>query len=330
MTIKPVEEIPAPKYPDKYNEEIRRVLAATKPRSWLGSPLATGMLAATVALSLSGCVPGPAGAERTGAPPSGLVETTGDPAAPEKTAPKTKPPKTATTETEPPETGFTDIFEYVTAGEPVTFPTVQGISLIPVFEYGEGTGAIGCVAIAAPVFLSEEEAFAVLSAAFADIGMTLSRGGETLQNIEVPVTNIFDMEGKNSSLPTVQGNMDPDATLPELELPVVFVSTQDVESWHEDTTGEWVSVSSFNTKSAAKTLAENNPGIVVFYDPINGLDYEKLMALKKEKGESDEDYYARYDALMEEESQAAREGSESLLRQQAQAFIAWLEYGDEG
>ena len=329
MTIKPVDEISAPKYPDKYNEEIQRVLAASKPHRWLSTPLATGMLAATIALNLSGCAGIPTATRPPGTATSELVEMTGDPAASETTAPRSKPQESKPSDTEPPETCTPDIFDYVTAGEPVPFPTYQDATLIPLFEYGEGTGSIGCLSIAAPVFLSEDEAYAIISAAFADAGMALRRSGGIMENINIPITNIYDFEEKTRSLPTIQGNMAPDGILADLNLPVIFVSTQDVESWHEDT-NMVASVSNFNTKKAAQTLADNNPDLVVFYDPIAGLDYDKLMTLEKEKGESDEAYYKRCDAIREEESLSAKAESEQLLRKQAEAFIAWLEYGDEG
>lgn len=310
MTIKPIENITAPNYPDKYNEEIRRVLASAKPNRWIGAPFATGMLAATVALSLSGCVSVPPGTRISGTAPSEPVETSGRPA----------PPETAPTDERTP-----DISEYVTMGEPVPFPTNQYSLLIPLFEYGEGTGSIGCVSIAAPVFLSEEEAFAIISAAFADVGMKLNRGGETLEMINIPVTNLFEFEKKADRYATVQGNMEPDGTLADLWLPVAFVSTKDVSSWHEDT-GMMASVVSYDAKKTAQTLAESNPGLVVFYDPIAGLDYDKLWGLKQEDGESDQSYHARRSEMEQEASQAARAESERLLRMQAEAFIAWLEY----
>ncbi|MCZ7584672.1 MAG: hypothetical protein M5R36_15785 [Deltaproteobacteria bacterium] len=42
----------------------------------------------------------------------------------------------------------------------------------PVFEHGEGRGSIGCVMVNGPVFLSEEEALAVIKTALEKRGLT--------------------------------------------------------------------------------------------------------------------------------------------------------------
>jgi hypothetical protein len=323
MKIRPVTKATAPKYPDKYNEEIRRVLMASKPARWLGTPLAAGMLAATVALGLSGCVT-QADFARTGrnAGAQGSAEYP---------------------DAEPSSEESPDILDYVTMGI-VAEPTpawTDGVSeffdsiikrdvtssltaVIPLFEYGEGTGAIGCVSITAPVFLSEEEAFAIIYAAFAEAGLELSKGGETLKGVSLPLTNMFDWDSTDDRYKTKRGEMAPDGMLGEYDLPVVFVSTGDVEDWHENT-GVGASVSEYMIKKTALTLVENNPCLAVFYDPVAGsVNYDKMWELEKEDGESDEDFYARWDAMAQEAASDARAESERLLRMQVDAFIDWL------
>lgn len=295
MKIKPVEATSTPKYPDKYNGEIRQVLMSTQPNRWLGTPLATGVLSAALALSLSGCSLGYA--------------TDGVPM-PSPPAPVEIP---------------SDIDNNFILGAPMPAQILPYDALVPLFEYGEGTGAIGCVSIAAPVFMSEEEAFAVLAAAFSEAGLLLSQDTGTLQNINLPVTNMYEVGGEESSYKTTQGELTPDGLL-EYDLPVIFISTKDVESWHKEA-GMISSVSTYKVKKTAQILAENNPHLVVFYDPIAGLDYDKLLTLARENGESDEAYYLRRSAVEQEEANAARAESERLLRLQAEAFIAWLADG---
>lgn len=295
MKLKPVEIATAPKYPDKYNKEVRRALQSAKPYRWRGTSLAAVGLSTLVVLSLSGCT---LGYTTDGLPiqsPTASVVIPGD------------------------------MNQYVTLGTPVPSLTVPYGSMIPLFEYGEGTGAIGCVSIAAPVFMSEEEAFAILSAAFAEAGLTLSQEAKTLEGANLPITNIYESEDEERHYATAQEDIVPDGLLGD-DLPVIFVSTADVASWHKDT-GMMSSVSSYDVKKAAQTLAEANPNLVVFYDPIAQVDYEKLWALEREDGESDEAYYARRSAVEQEESNIARTESERLLRSQAEAFIAWLEDG---
>ena len=323
MTIKPVKTAPTPKYPDKYNEEIRRILTFARPRRWVVTPLVAGMLTASIALGLAGCdvAPGrPGGAEGSG---SGSGSEGGRPVSNEFVTDgvPTQSPST------PPSPNTPDILEYVTLGEPMPFPTPYYNMLIPLFEYGEGTGAIGCVSIVAPVFMSEEEAFAIIASVFAENGMGFSRGGATLEGVNLPVTNIYEWNDEEGCLMTKPGSLKPDGSLEEEDLPVAFVSYKDVESWHEDT-GFGMSISSYNVKKAARTLADNNTDLVVFYDPVAGnIEYDKIWEVHKEDDESEDDYYARFDALVEESRQAALAESEQTLRLQVEAFIAWLGAG---
>ena len=295
MKIKPVEVSAVPKYPDKYTEEVQHALLSAKPNRWRGTPLATVGLSAVVALGLSGCAPD--------------YMTSGSPT-PFPTIPVVSP---------------SNFDPYVTMGSPEPFTPLPYDAMIPLFEYGEGTGAIGCVSIAAPVFLSEEEAFAILSAVFAEAGLTLSQGAVSLKNINLPLTNIYESGSEESQYATVQKDIIPDGMLRD-DLPVIFVSTKDVGDWH-DGTEMTISSSSYNVKKAAQALAKSNPNLVVFYDPIASVDYARLWDLKQEDGESNESYYVRRTAAEQEASNAARAESERLLRLQAEAVVNWFEDG---
>jgi len=284
MTINPVEHIPVPGYPDKYDETSRQALAAARPRRWITAPVAAG-LAATVAIGFSGC--GTFAAEGL---PAQTTET------PTQTTAETAASSAATT-------------DYILLGDPVPVP-VPADAYIPLFEYGEGTGSIGCVSIAAPVFLSEEEAFAIVSAAFAEVGVMLRRNSAT-RPATLPVTVVDTWD--DHAPKTKPGKLMPDALADEL--PVEFVSREDVKAWEYKPAGKiqtWSSVSSYAMKGAAQTLAENNPGLVVFYDPVSYWDMAG-------NGGSNGDFgYAPTEG-------EARAESQRLLRQQVQAFVAWLE-----
>ena len=326
MTIKPVEHTPTPGYPDKYDEALKRALAKAKPHRWLGTPLTASVLSAAIALSASGCATRTAisSGSDSGNSPSPVITPF---------AISESPLSISSPETTPPVTDTSGALDYVTLGEPVTY----GL-MIPLFEYGEGTGAIGCVSIAAPVFMSEEEAFAILSAAFNEYGLTLDRERIIIEGATLPVTNIYSDELYDPSTTSV-GDLSADGALPikDGSLPIEFVSVKDTEAWHEDIVridpdhGEVTMISSvsvFNVREAARTLAENNPELAVFYDPIASLDYNKLMPLEREDYESDEDYQARWTAMIDAETLQTRAESERLLREQAAALIEWLR--DEG
>jgi len=294
MKIHPVEHSVAPNYPDKYAEETRRVLAATAPRRWIAAPLAAG-LAATVAIGLSGC------GERAvmGDMPMPTEVTIGD--------------------------GIPYSTEY--------FAAIAVANVIPLFEFGEGTGVIGCEVVNAPVFFSEEEAFAILAVAFAEAGLELNTNAK-LQKATLPVTHIYDgNDGRPKDSPkTTQGDLLPDGLVNGMA--VEFVSMSDVEAWEYKDNESYSSVGGFSTIGAAKTLAENNPGLIVFYDPVNWVNYNDLPRLEMEEGEDyeaygkryekDEAFHSRYEAAREKAYGEARVNSEQQLRQQVQAFLAWM------
>ena len=298
MKIKPVLNTSTPKYPDKYNEEIRRILTAAKPHRWLGTSLISA-LSVSIALGLSGCN-GDGNNRNDGQVSNGTAV---------QSPLITNGPG-----------------NYVLMGDPVPVYTPNPLEniFIPLFEFGPGTGGIGCEAIVAPVFMSEEEAVAVLSAAFADAGIILGKSNDTLHGINLPVTNIDGVPVDPDAI--TQGVLVPAGKLEVFNFPVVFISIRDIKNWHQDIDDQpRASWTSYNVINAARTLAENNSGIVVFYDPIAGfVDYNEIQHIDREDGESDNDFNARWLLNMQEHEQAARDESTMMLRQQVEAFIAWL------
>ena len=304
MEIKPMETAPKPGYPDKYAAEARLALAQAHPNRWLRRPLIVGVLSATVALGLSGCDD-----SLIGGPPAVLGMMTALP---------------------PIETGAdgTNLGDdFITMGD-FPIPVLSG-SYIPVFEYGEGTGSIGCMAIAAPVFMSEEEAFAILAAALAEAGLTLNKAATTLDMATLPVTDLYGDKNIDTSA-VMPGALTIDGLLDvEQGLPVKFVSKDDIEAWqYKHAPGEtpmMSSVSSYKVQNAARTLADNNPSLVVFYDPLTMVYYDQLWdKVLKAEGESEEEYWARWEAARDEAEQAAKAESGQYLRGQAQALVDWL------
>ena len=305
MDIKPVKTALPPGYPDKYARGARQALVKARPYRWLHRPLIVGVLSATVALGLSGCDESIIG---------GPTVTMGDFPAPAPLGAEAYGAKDD---------------EAVILGMPAPlFAETTLNSYIPLFEYGDGTGAIGCVAIAAPVFMSEEEAFAILAAAFAEAGLELDREATALEKAVLPVTDLYSSTDEACSA-TASGALIADGLLRiDQGLPVKFVSTADVENWQKKTApGELQIVSSvsvYDVREAARILADHNPALVVFYDPLAHSDEQLLLSIEQEEGESDEDYWARWEAINAEAAQAAKVESEQLLREQAEAFVQWL------
>ena len=268
MKIEPVKNMSAPRYPDKYTKEVQNALAAAHPQRWRTKPLVVGALAATVAIGLNNCSYGAEGAPVM---------------PPEQVAPRgditTTSPSAAAT--------FQPIG--VTSGENISFPT----GIIPLFEYGGGTGSFGCVSVAAPYFMSEDEAFAIMKAAFAEANMELSKNRKGQQTI-LPLAIIA---ARGDDAPeTITSSMMLDGLANDM--PVEFVSQADIVKWkYLLDTG--LSIRSYYMKYAAQILTKNNPGVVVFYDPVS--------------------YVGSKNTRME-----ARTESEQQLRNQVRAFIEWL------
>ena len=201
----------------------------------------------------------------------------------------------------------------VTSGENISFPT----GIIPLFEYGGGTGSFGCVSVAAPYFMSEDEAFAIMKAAFAEANMELSKNRKGQQTV-LPLSIIA---ARGDDAPeTITSSMMLDGLANDM--PVEFVSQADIVKWkYLLDTG--LSIRSYYMKYAAQILTKNNPGVVVFYDPVSYAHSESKRTEQK-KGESREAFRARYQALCDHVENETIIESEQQLRNQVRAFIEWL------
>ncbi len=78
----------------------------------------------------------------------------------------------------------------------------------PIFEHGEGRGAIGCVVVAPPVFLSEEEAWQVIEEELAKRGVTLPESRVQFQGVRIPQRTLTWDKG-----PKVEETNDPKRTV---------------------------------------------------------------------------------------------------------------------
>ena len=229
-------------------------------------------------------------------------------------------------------------------------------TFIPLFEYGEGVGTLGQIRfVVSMVFMSEEKAFAILSAAFADAGLTLNMEEQPLNDKILPVTNRYAWPPL-PQLETTQGELTVWSLDVDGWLPVTFVSRSDVISWQGDF-GWASSMTYYDTLTAARVLAENNPRLAVFYDPVVGPFSEGWREPVRKPGESDEEFSARgrYEWMQYIRAEAKRlqrevpreqqpgesdeeyrrrmgdewqknvyARSEKVLRQQAEALIEWL------
>ena len=289
MEIKPVRSAKAPKYPVK--EEVSEdTLKAQPPLRWVGNAAARIALGTLAAMSLSGCVPEP---PLAGVPQPPEMSTEG----------------TAACATDAPEE--TPVIALAPVGEPAE----PSINIAPLFLHGEGMGAFGCVMIAPPAFLSEEEALSVINAAAADYGLKFTQGDKpSFSNVLRPATDMYTTGVPKP--PDVYIAFSPDFADEAHGVSIEYVSTSDVRGWNYGE--ETVSAGTYDTVDAATQLSEalegaspdGNSGIFkvgVLYDPCADAETDN----------PEEEMSSR---SSEESAKLARE----QLKAQAKDFFEWL------
>ena len=193
----------------------------------------------------------------------------------------------------------------VTFGEAAPPP----MSAAPLFAQGDGIGVYGCDAVAAPVFLSEDDAFAILSDEFAKQGLTVEKSSTRLENFPLPETQHLSTDDKRSEKPfsTQKGTLEIDFQVAGKPIEMEFVSTEDYDAWAKG--NAYSSVESNDFKRAAQTLVngfgkqEDHQTRAVFYEPAET---------------------APPDANYRSDEAESRRLTEDALRRQVQDFLRWL------
>jgi len=192
-----------------------------------------------------------------------------------------------------------------------------GAIVAPIFEHGGGFAASGCIVVAPPVFLSEEEALEVIKTELAKSGVVLSRDRVMVRDVKI-VRHKEDRsaagamqftELRDSALP-----VELDAVDPKRSVAVEYVSFEDSLLLIEPYAGD--SVMGFYMRHAAQLLSDQvrqkgpRMSLGVFYDPVGA-----LMVARKEKDRK------RAEAEAERRAKAR---SRELLRAQVKDFVDWL------
>lgn len=181
---------------------------------------------------------------------------------------------------------------------------------VPLFVHGNGRGSYGCVSIAPPVFLSEDEAAQVIRETAEEYGLSFTKKG-TVAGDALPYTSLYEeMED------TYKGELPLDGYDASTGLGYLFVSRDDIVSWHKDT-GVYASVEFFDTKGTAEKLAATVKNTAVFYDPGTDSDLRDRY-FKDAENPYIEENLAAYMA-------AQKTQAEEKLRAQVMDFIAWLQ-----
>lgn len=185
------------------------------------------------------------------------------------------------------------------------------VKIAPIFAHGDGSGATGCIVMSPPVFISEDEARAIIFNALRAEGIKF----DTIDCPEIkfksfPLANdCFMGEEDTIKVPDAKIELKMDGYNKELNLAVQFVSLNDFFKFRSDD-GCWSSVQGYNTKKAAEIIRNEliesgKTNAAVFYDPIPSAKF------KRHEGWE----------IVEKE---AKEEAKALLLAQVEDFIKWI------
>lgn len=189
----------------------------------------------------------------------------------------------------------------------------------PVFVHGDGVGAGGCVMIAPPVYLSEEDALDIIITELKKEGLTFDDkyDGDSIKIIREKVDYNYDENVSNWEDRYVKSketkNLYPDAYNKELNLIIEFVSFGDYSAYGDEEI-EMSSVSDYPIIDAANKIQkafkeQGGANSVVFYDPVGWGDRENYS-----------DWY--------ELEKDGRKKAVEMLKLQVADFIEWLKKED--
>lgn len=287
----PVVSAKSPKYPTQEQVFLRPSMLCAAPQRWKKQPMVCAALLFTVATGLAGC----SAPVSNNSPDStaSAQPALGDTSNPTEISVNASPKASSETPA-----------EAFSGGSEASTPDNLSDLTIPVFEHGTGRGSYGCVSVAPPVFLSEEEALQVITEEAAAQGVHFT-AAKTISGT-FPATSTTP---GTQSPGSYQGELKLDGYDAALEIGVEFVSQQDVADWNQPEEGVWASVEQFDMLDTAQRLSEAAPGVAVFYDPTSQ-DYQDFEQVYSNQ----EDAYVA----------AQKEKSIEDLRAQVRDFLQWL------
>lgn len=311
MKPEPVDSFPLPAYPTRI--EVAgddRLLREHVPPAWRGEGVVSGALIFFLALQGVACQPQQV-AQPQSAPPPPAESSTVQGVQPPDALPS--PVVVVPAAAEPPVESNKD--------GPLSMPTAAGMVVAPIFEHGEGRGATGCVVVSPPVFLSEEEAMAVVREELARAGVTLTRATTSFADVVIPQrrtryeqTPAGEYVPKTEEIPGTGHALEVDAMDTAGRIAVEFVSEADYFKLGGATSGS--SVQSYDLKDAAIAVADklkqSRRGLYfgVFYDPV-----ERIVVDRSGQG-----------GPMNWEAERAKVATKAKeqLRAQVSDFVVWL------
>lgn len=201
----------------------------------------------------------------------------------------------------------------------------------PVFEHGngvvEGRGAMGCVAVAAPAYLSEEDAIQVITEELSQHGLDLTKRNEPLADVIIhgrKVEFAFDWTRQTHGLHVedATGPLRIDLLDPVRHIGVEFVNATEYEELGGPDGSGWTVDLKATAGRVGDAVRTQGEGICVglFYDPVRSYTFFPPPAKADNPQPENDNRQPRWAATPE----AAREESRLLLRMQVRDFVDWL------
>jgi hypothetical protein len=243
-------------------------------------------------------------------------------------------------------------------GTPAATPAAAGQAVVaPLFKHGEGRGAFGCVVVAPPVFLSEEEAMAVIAEELKTKGVELTQRDQVWADAPIPGRHMqltipkgmkreeaWKEEHKHLSLvedPAKAVPLKVDGVDPVKRIAVEFITEGDYQAsgGYDRYESEIIDENDPNSREVSSSTAsvtdivdaanyvawnvrkfhQDKVFFAAFYDPMESAE------MKEPKNVSDKEWLGAWEQARQEAKTAARARSRELLRLQVRDFIAWLE-----
>jgi hypothetical protein len=191
------------------------------------------------------------------------------------------------------------------------------VLVAPIFEHGEGRGATGCIVIAPPVFLSEEDARQIIETELKKANIVFDTTNIKLNDLVYEKDNnkfvpmkARDHEDSIQTRSFVLERYDKDANFG-----YVYITSHNYFQYGG--IGDFGTLRNYNTKAVAQEISQalqkyGKVNAAVFYNPLPPSNYGFKLRSSDGKEINDNGIdSARY-----------------LLRAQVQDFVAWLKYSN--
>lgn len=189
----------------------------------------------------------------------------------------------------------------------------------PLFQHGDGQapgrGAMGCVAVAAPVYLSEEDAVQIIQEELTKIGLNSLQRKMRLPEVIIAGREPFEgynwvADAPETGLRRVRKPLETDLLDTATGVAVEYVSMDDFDRLGGDDTGKWTRELKEPAQGVAREVGKQGRGVyfATLYDPVK---YYRLRSV----GANDRWAHSQ---------EAAQTESKRLLRQQVRDFVEWL------